>query len=86
MEDTRRIQFSLNIPSDEFEAYYTGDIRSILTRTTTGKTVRFPASILRKFLTHKGIYGSFEMALDKNNKFMSIERIGQKQNEDGIWL
>ncbi|MCF6147452.1 MAG: DUF2835 domain-containing protein [Candidatus Kuenenia sp.] len=82
----QRFQFSLDISSDVYMAYYTGAAKYIHTTTTSGKTIKFPASALRKHLTHNGIHGFFEIEIGKNNKLLNIRKINTKPDSDGIWL
>ncbi len=39
------------------------------------RTVKFPANILRSVVRDDGVYGTFELAFDKHNKFESIRWI-----------
>jgi len=86
MSHNQRFRFSLNISSDEYLAYYSGMTRYILTETDTGETIKFPASILRRFLTHRGIHGLFEIEIDENNKMVNICKLDSKAEENEIWL
>ncbi len=73
--DHKRFQFSLNISHDDYSAYYEGVATSVLVRTYCGKKVKFPASVLRQFIKQNGIHGVFEMVVDQNNKFVSVNKI-----------
>ena len=86
MTPTRRFQFSLNISPDEYLAYYKGAAKYIQTTTASGETIKFPASSLKKYLTHNGIHGHFEIEIDKNNKLLNIYKINVKSDKNGIWL
>ncbi len=86
MDTTKRYRFSLNISPDTYSAYYAGAVKSVVVQTDAGKTVQFPAAILRQFLAHDGIHGVFEMEIDQNNKLVNFRRLEQKRPEDGIWL
>ncbi|MCP5004164.1 MAG: DUF2835 domain-containing protein [Planctomycetes bacterium] len=68
-------QFSLNISTEDYAAYYEGQATSVMVRTYCGKRVKFPAAVLRQFVTQNGISGTFEMVVDQNNKFVSAHRI-----------
>jgi len=72
---TNRIRFGLHISADEYKKYYSGEVRYVLTRTYDGWRVKFPASYLRRFVSHGGISGEFEIAYDENNRFREIRRI-----------
>ena len=40
-----------------------------------GRTVSFPARVLRPFLTYQGIQGEFLIRFDKHHKFVGIEKL-----------
>ncbi len=86
MDTTKRYRFSLNISPDTYSAYYAGAVKSVVVQTDAGKTVQFPAAVLRQFLAHDGIHGVFEMEIDQNNKLVDFRRLEQKRPEDGIWI
>lgn len=69
------IRFNLSISSEKYLAYYKGHASYIHTSSIENKSVRFPASAIRKFLTHEGIYGFFEIQYDENNKLIQIVKI-----------
>jgi Protein of unknown function (DUF2835) len=70
-----RLRFQLSLSSDKYLAYYKGKANSIQTRSIDNKKIRFPASAVRKFLSHDGIHGLFEIQFDENNKLIKIEKI-----------
>lgn len=65
----------LAIGADEFERWYCGAAKEVLARAVDGRKVRFPAAILRPYITHAGIYGRFRILFDDNNRFSRIDRI-----------
>ena len=69
------IRFRLAISAEEYLAYYQGSAKVVAARSVDNKTIRFPASAIRKFVTHDGIYGDFEIAFDENNKLIAIKSI-----------
>ena len=71
----RSLQVSVSISRDEYLKWYQGAASTVLATTTTGQKVRFPANILRPFVTHEGVQGSFVIYFDDNNKFSDIRRI-----------
>lgn len=75
MRKTSDIVIALNISSDEYLRVYQGTAKYVVARSQDGRTVRFPVSILQKFLAHEGIQGVFVLHHDAGNKFVSIERI-----------
>ena len=69
------IRFRLAISAEEFLAYYQGSAQEVVARSDDNKIVRFPASAIRRFVTHDGIFGRFEITFDENNKLISIQPI-----------
>jgi len=69
------IRFRLAISAEEYLAYYQGSAQEVVVRSDDNKIVRFPASAIRKFVTHDGIFGSFEITFDENNKLIGIQPI-----------
>ena len=56
-------------------AYYQGSAQVVVARSEDNKTIRFPASAIRQFVTHDGVFGEFEIAFDENNKLIAIQSI-----------
>ncbi len=69
------IRFRLAISAEDYLAYYQGSAQAVVARSDDNKTVRFPASAIRKFVTHDGVFGRFEITFDENNKLIEIQRI-----------
>ena len=69
------IRFRLAISSEEFLAYYQGCAKVVVARTEDNQTIRFPASAIRKFVSHDGIFGDFEITFDENNKLTAIQSL-----------
>ncbi len=72
---SRSIRFRLAISAEEYLAYYRGSAQVVVARSDDNRIVRFPASAIRKFVTRDGIFGSFEITFDENNKLIEIEPI-----------
>ena len=69
------IRFRLAISAEEYLAYYQGSAQEIVARSDDNRIVRFPASAIRKFVTHDGIFGRFEITFDENNKLIAIQPV-----------
>lgn len=69
------IDLRLAIPAEEYQRLYQGAVRDVLARSADGRRVRFPAAILRPYVTHSGIQGCFRILFDEDNRFRSIEKI-----------
>lgn len=70
------VVFRLDISAEKLLGYYRGEVHVVQARTTTGQTVQFPASALRKLVAKDGIHGVFRMEFDQNNKFVRLEQLG----------
>ncbi len=71
----KEFRFTLSIPAHEFLAYYQGVAQNVLTISVEGKSLQFPAHVLRPYLTDQGIYGEFVLQCDQRNKFKSIRKV-----------
>lgn len=69
------VTVSLSISSDEYLKAYQGTGKIVLAKDTDGRRVRFPANILRPFVTHSGIHGIFRIEFDDDGKFRRISRV-----------
>ena len=69
------IQFSLNLPYDEYLKVYQGIAKFVSVVADDGRSVSFPAGKIQTFLTRDGINGYFEMKLTLENKFVSIKKL-----------
>ena len=69
------IAVTLAINTQEYARLYRGQARDVICTAKDGRTVQFPATVLRQFLTHDGIYGEFEIFFTSDNKFSKIEQL-----------
>lgn len=73
---SKKLRFALNIPQDVLLSYYEGTARAVAVKSLDGRSIQFPANVLRRFVTSDGVQGIFEMEFDENNKFVSMQRVG----------
>jgi len=71
------VVFRLNISRTDYLQYYRGVVRTVVVSSEDGRTVSFPANVLRGFLGPGGIQGVFVMHYDDNKRFVDIERINE---------
>lgn len=71
----KRFEFHLNISSEEYLDYYRGIARQVAVTSRDGLTVRFPASLLKRFVTSTGIQGDFVLTCDDNLKSAELQRL-----------
>ena len=65
-------QFYLSITREQYTRFYQGQAQRVVVRSDEGRTLQFPASILRPFITHQGIHGRFGIRFDENNKLVDL--------------
>jgi len=68
-------QINLEVSAQKFSRYYRGQAHSIVCTTLDGRTVQFPAAVLRPFLAHEGVHGIFEIEFSDKKKFINICKI-----------
>ncbi len=71
-----QIIVDIRISPDQYIKQYRQPGCMVNTVSRDGRTVRFPADLLRRFLLHDGVNGSFKIQFNTDGKFKSIERIG----------
>jgi hypothetical protein len=67
--------FKLAIPAEKYLSVYKGHAKTISTLSIDGRRVEFSAEKVRRFLTHDGVYGVFEMEISTDRKFLGIKRL-----------
>lgn len=65
----------LRISADECLRLYRGEVQNVLARARDGRSVRFPASVLRRFVQRDGIQGSFRICYGSDGRLKDIQRI-----------
>ncbi len=71
----QQVTLNLYISADEYLKLYRGQAHYASARALDGRKVRFPAHILKPYVTHEGIRGLFEICFDGQGKFLSIRRL-----------
>ena len=69
------VQVKLAITSEEYARYYRGNAKQVICTARDGRTVQFPAAVLRSYLLHEGVYGEFEIEFSNSNKFIAIRKL-----------
>ncbi|WP_440055984.1 DUF2835 domain-containing protein [Pseudoalteromonas sp. T1lg65] len=67
--------FYMELTHEQCLGYYDGSIKHIQVVEDAGKSIRFPASHIRRFITAIGIRGRFRLILDADNRFISLEKV-----------
>lgn len=69
-----RVQVDIALSSDELQLAYQG-ISQVSCVARDGRRIQFPVKILWPYITHVGVYGSFEIEFDGRRKFKEIRRL-----------
>ncbi|ALO45632.1 DUF2835 domain-containing protein [Pseudohongiella spirulinae] len=67
--------FDLNITADQYLRHYQGQVNQVVCSTRDGRRIRFPSSVLQRFVTHDGVMGTFAISFDDNHKLTDIKRM-----------
>ncbi len=68
----RQMTVDLNISADEYLALYRGVVCDVIAKSRDGRTVRFPANSLQKYVTRMGVSGTFDIYFDHHNKLLDV--------------
>ena len=79
-----RYVVDLYIPAAELLRYYRGTARGVVVRARSGERVRFPADVLRGYVGHDGVQGTFSLSVDAGNRLRRIERLILRDLSDGF--
>ena len=71
-----RMFFNLNIPASEYQSFYNGIYKVILARAENRQRLQFPANELRKFVSHTGVQGRFEITFSADHKLLELKKVG----------
>ena len=71
----RRLVCDLELPAETVLAVYGGAVRYVQARSREGLQVRFPVSLLRPYVTHDGVRGTFALTIDASNKLQQLQRL-----------
>lgn len=71
----KQITVDIAIPADHFKALYSGTVKDVQVVSREGLRVRFPGHILKRYVDHEGVYGTFRIEFDESNKFRTITKI-----------
>jgi hypothetical protein len=71
----RQYTFSLHITPDSWSEFYRKPSSNVVATTQDGQTVQFKARHLQRHVTRDGIRGIFCLTIDRNNDFLSLDRL-----------
>jgi len=68
------IHFNLNLSAEKYRSYYEGDVSAMQMTSEDGRQIRFPADVLRPYLTHSYVAGRSIIQFDNNHRFKVIQK------------
>ncbi|MCC4264248.1 DUF2835 domain-containing protein [Oceanimonas baumannii] len=71
----KRLRFRLAISAAELQYYYAGQVSALTVMTEQGLRLQLPLHHLRRFVSHGGLNGRFEVVLNDHNALQQLERI-----------
>ena len=71
----KHYRFAIFISAYEFEQVYQGAARNIVVTAHNGLRVQIPALRFLPFVSKEGVRGQFELCVDQQNKFVSLQRL-----------
>ncbi len=71
----QEVILQLSISTAEYLKVYRGQARVVTARALDGRRVRFPADILKPYITRQGIDGIFVISFDDAGKFRSVRQV-----------
>ncbi len=71
------IDFTLRLPPEQLLQFYRGQASSVVARLDDGRTLQFPLSAIRRFVTPEGVHGRFRITFDEAQKLVGVERAPQ---------
>ncbi|TBR45014.1 DUF2835 family protein [Marinomonas agarivorans] len=63
------------LAAHRYQKLYQGRAQHLLVQSRDGRKVRLPLVNFRSFLTHEGVYGTFMITFDSNNKLQNIKKM-----------
>ncbi len=65
----------LSLTRDEVLRVYSGAVTAVQARCLDGRSVQFPASVLRRHVTPNGVHGTFRLHVDASQRLVAFERV-----------
>ncbi len=67
--------FCLTISAEEVLKYYHGSASSVQCVDEAGKTIRFPAALIRPHISHHGVSGRFSIEYNEQGKLVEFKKL-----------
>ena len=70
-----KLRVALDIPAERYVAIYAGSAKTVHAIAEGGISVQFPGKELRRYVTHDGVQGIFDLYFDSAHKLQGIKRV-----------
>lgn len=70
-----KLVLEVSLPAFKYEAMYYGVAKNLIANSLDGRYVQVPLDAFRRFVTHQGVYGMFEIEFDDTNKLVDIKKL-----------
>lgn len=65
----------INLSAFKYKQMYQGTAKYLVAQSRDGRQVQLPLSIFKSFVTHQGVFGSFEVEFDENRKLIGVRKL-----------
>ncbi|TDO99005.1 DUF2835 domain-containing protein [Marinomonas balearica] len=69
------IVIDVNLSAFKYKEMYKGTVKNLVAHSRDGRKVQLPLIAFQKFVTHHGLFGSFEVEFDESKKLVGIKKI-----------
>ncbi|MCP8466647.1 DUF2835 domain-containing protein [Pseudomonas sp. ZM23] len=69
------VLLDISLPADRLQAVYRGQANRVLVTSRDGRRINLPAHHLRRFMTHSGVHGTFELEFDDTGRLLALRRL-----------
>ena len=70
-----KLQFQLAIDAQQWLNYYQGNAQRVQCKASNGQWIHLHCRYLRPFVTSAGIFGQFELTLDRSGQFQKLVQL-----------
>lgn len=70
-----KIVLDISVSAFKFKEMYKGTAKNLIAKSRDGRNVQLPLTIFTSFVTHQGLYGTFEVEFDDNRKLVGINKV-----------
>ena len=70
-----KVTIDVSLPAHKYKEMYQGSVKYLVAKSRDGRMIQLPLLSFQRFVTHKGVYGAFEVEFDENRKLININKI-----------